>query len=304
MGGLISLLAVGVWWTEPRKAARWLGLFGIVALLSGYGELHRAVMPKEAQQSNAEVSQAEQQSLNGSAGAGRGNRDGACRCVGAGASGVARGVRGSGLRILGVCVLVAVMIQGLLGGLRVKLDALVGPELAMIHGIFAQIVFGLLVAIAVLTARLPTAKVSRQLSRWSLVLAAIMFGQVVLGASDPAWPDPADPAASLPHGVPRDGSRGVAATRVGRGLGRSYAGFVRGVGAGGSNRTSACARRRGMDGEVWDVYPSRSSHNHAVERSDSNRARASRNSCIGDDGWSGDSTSTAGCRQDQYTRIS
>ena len=138
--------------------------------------------------------------------------------------------------------------------------------------IFAQIVFGFLVAIAVLTARLPTAKVSRQLARWSLVLAAIMFGQVVFGTLIRHGPTPLTQrlhflTAFLATALAVWLLLALAADSA------AYAGFVRGVGAGGSHRTSACARRRGMDGEVWDVYPSRSSHNHAVERSDSNRAR-------------------------------
>ena len=50
VGGLISLLAVGVWWTEPRKAARWLGLFGIVASSVGMANFTRG----DAQGSAAE----------------------------------------------------------------------------------------------------------------------------------------------------------------------------------------------------------------------------------------------------------
>src|SRR5207302_911531 len=63
--------------------------------------------------------------------------------VGLGATGMLGRVRGSGLRLLAVAALVGVMVQGLLGGLRVKLNALVGPELAPTHGVFAQIVFSL-----------------------------------------------------------------------------------------------------------------------------------------------------------------
>ena len=71
-------------------------------------------------------------------------------------SGVVAGVRGAGVRLLGALALVAVMIQGLLGGFRVKLNELVGTDLAAFHGVFAQVVFGLLVTLAVMTAR-PTA---------------------------------------------------------------------------------------------------------------------------------------------------
>ena len=45
------------------------------------------------------------------------------------------------------------MIQGLFGGFRVMLNELVGTDLATVHGIFAQVVFCLLISIAVLTGR-------------------------------------------------------------------------------------------------------------------------------------------------------
>ena len=50
------------------------------------------------------------------------------------------GVKNAGLRLLGTAALIAVMIQGLLGGFRVKLNDLVGTDLAAVHGIFAQVV--------------------------------------------------------------------------------------------------------------------------------------------------------------------
>jgi len=54
--------------------------------------------------------------------------------------------------------------------------------MATIHGIFAQVVFGLLVALAVLTARKPVAAVPRPLARCAVALAALLFAQVALGA--------------------------------------------------------------------------------------------------------------------------
>src|SRR5262249_32461848 len=56
----------------------------------------------------------------------------------------------------------------------------------MFHGIFAQIVFCLLVALALLTARAPTIEIprtlARWLARWSTVLVALVFVQIVWGA--------------------------------------------------------------------------------------------------------------------------
>jgi heme A synthase len=78
------------------------------------------------------------------------------------------------------------MIQGLLGGFRVMLNELVGTDLATIHGIFAQIVFCLLVALAILTGRGPVSDIpgdeSPTLNRRLLALSLVLFGQVILGA--------------------------------------------------------------------------------------------------------------------------
>jgi cytochrome c oxidase assembly protein subunit 15 len=57
------------------------------------------------------------------------------------------------LRKLGLLALLAVCLQGLLGGLRVRWNASAGLELAMIHGCFGQLVFCLLASIALFTSR-------------------------------------------------------------------------------------------------------------------------------------------------------
>jgi heme A synthase len=104
----------------------------------------------------------------------------------AAASGLFAGVRGAGIRTLGALALVAVMIQGLLGGFRVKLNELVGADLAAFHGIFAQVVFGLLVMLASYTARpLPSTgdpAAARRLWRCASLFAHLVFVQVVFGA--------------------------------------------------------------------------------------------------------------------------
>jgi heme A synthase len=91
-----------------------------------------------------------------------------------------------GLRRLGVAGLLAVIAQGLLGGFRVKLNELAGTDLAAVHGLFAQVVFSLLVCIAVLTAARPVGETipaadQRRLSRLSLLLLGLVFVQVVWG---------------------------------------------------------------------------------------------------------------------------
>src|SRR5262249_7711862 len=52
------------------------------------------------------------------------------------------------MRKLGFIALAAVIVQGLLGGFRVYLDKEMGVDLKLIHGCLAQLVFALLVAVA------------------------------------------------------------------------------------------------------------------------------------------------------------
>jgi cytochrome c oxidase assembly protein subunit 15 len=93
------------------------------------------------------------------------------------------------VRWLGAAALAGVCIQGLLGKYRVDLNALVGPELALIHGCFAQLVFATLVGLAVCTSRrwseavdaAPVASAGK-LQRWTIVTAALIYLQLVLGA--------------------------------------------------------------------------------------------------------------------------
>jgi heme A synthase len=92
------------------------------------------------------------------------------------------------LRWLGTLALLGVIVQGLLGGFRVKLNELVGTDLATIHGCFAQLVFALLVTLAVVTTRtwlLPArdgATVPTNVRRWSLSVFGLVYLQIVLGA--------------------------------------------------------------------------------------------------------------------------
>ena len=85
------------------------------------------------------------------------------------------------------------MIQGLLGGFRVKLNELVGTDLAAFHGVFAQVVCGLVVSVAVLTRRpRPVVEESDEprLGGWAFALAALIFVQVIFGAWTRHYPAP------------------------------------------------------------------------------------------------------------------
>jgi cytochrome c oxidase assembly protein subunit 15 len=57
------------------------------------------------------------------------------------------------VRWLGATALAGIIVQGLLGGFRVKLDAWFGADLAMVHGSFAPVVFCLLTSVAVVTSQ-------------------------------------------------------------------------------------------------------------------------------------------------------
>lgn len=173
VGGLMSVLVLGLWWADPL---RWVGLGALVVMLAAFGEFHRGLI---AQRFATDVTLPVGPLVVMLAALGT--------VLALGIAGLASGVvRGSGLRLFGVITLVAVMIQGLLGGFRVRLDALFGPELAPIHGIFAQVVFCLLVSLAVLTGLpiatdLPTPS-RRLLSRLSLALVGLLFVQLIWGA--------------------------------------------------------------------------------------------------------------------------
>jgi heme A synthase len=175
VGGAVAILVLGIWWTDPRRLARWLGLIALIALIAAFGQFHGALI---AQRNAVEITIPTEPVIT----------MGVALAVVLllGLWGVAVGARGAGLQLLAVVALVAVMMQGLLGGFRVRLDALFGPELAPIHGVFGQVVFAVLVAVAVLTARPATGDLPdstrRILRHLSLVLVVLLFVQLVWGA--------------------------------------------------------------------------------------------------------------------------
>ena len=183
VGGLVSVLAVGVWATHPGKLGRWVGLVALTVLLAAFGDFHRHMIAQRDPSLRPTVPMAPVGVMGAALGL----------AVGIGIGGLTGGVRGSGLRLLALVSLVAVMIQGLLGGLRVRLDALIGPDFAMIHGAFGQVVFCLLVSLAVLTGRpaeadLP-AESRRTPGRLAVTLVGLVFVQLVWGVMVRHAPD-------------------------------------------------------------------------------------------------------------------
>lgn len=89
--------------------------------------------------------------------------------------------------VLALACLLGVGLQGLLGGLRVLYEVPVGRELAMLHGITGQMVFALLVAMALSLSRgwLEEATVSttgrNKLLRLSVLTVGLLLAQLVVG---------------------------------------------------------------------------------------------------------------------------
>lgn len=89
------------------------------------------------------------------------------------------------VRLLGLAVLGGVIVQGLLGGFRVRLHEIMGPNLALVHGCFAQVVFALMVSVTCVTApgwSSPTAGEVRRLRICALLLVGLVYVQIVFGA--------------------------------------------------------------------------------------------------------------------------
>jgi cytochrome c oxidase assembly protein subunit 15 len=89
---------------------------------------------------------------------------------------------GGRLRTLGLVAVAVVVAQGVLGGLRV---VLLQDGLAILHGSLAQAFFGLLAAVALLTApgaRVAGPAVEPALKGLTVLAAALVYAQIVFGA--------------------------------------------------------------------------------------------------------------------------
>jgi heme A synthase len=176
IGAIVTVLAVGLFWTDPNRTTRWIGLAALALLLMGYGKFHQGLIAqRDVQPENVRLP------VSGTIVTLLGLMSSLAIAV----MGLFRRAPGSLLRFLGVLALVGVMIQGLFGGARVLFNALMGGQLALVHGIFAQVVFCLLIAIAVFSGPAPSESThshARRLNRGSIILAAVLFTQIVLGA--------------------------------------------------------------------------------------------------------------------------
>ena len=179
IGALAAVLAVGAWAYAPDRQVRRFGLAAVLFLLAAYLGLHvemRAAM--KARQPGAPALWP--------VASGVACVMGLAAVAAACAADLRTASRGRWVRLVATVSLVGVMIQGLLGGYRVYLDQLMGTELAAIHGAFAQVVFCLLTALAVLASpRRPgdtlAAEDHARVARASIAVVTILIVQLVWG---------------------------------------------------------------------------------------------------------------------------
>jgi heme A synthase len=193
VGGMVSVLAIGLWLTERKPGLRWSGLIGLIALLGAFGQLHGTLIQqqtawREAQSAITSPDQVVALSQpNWFIAAGP-----TVAALAVLALIVVLALRlgspGRGLRALGVLLLVGVMFQGLVGGLRVYLDALMGTHLAATHGVFSQVVLAIAVCVFVGLRRPQEIPADDRMARESaaqqtaMILVLLVFGQVIAGA--------------------------------------------------------------------------------------------------------------------------
>ena len=90
------------------------------------------------------------------------------------------------VRVLGYIAVVTVIVQGVLGGLRVTM---ILDELGIFHGMLAQAYISLLVVIAIATSKAVATGGARWrwhapgLMRWAVVLTILVYAQLALGAT-------------------------------------------------------------------------------------------------------------------------
>jgi heme A synthase len=184
LGLLGTVLTFGIWAIEPRKRVRWFGIGSLVALVVAFSAFHGVLRMAPVGEEGLPVHV---------------NLAAMAFTVGLVAAAAYRAAAGGGtaglLRVLVVLGMLAAMTQGLVGGVRVRYDQIAGRELSAVHGVVGQVVFALLIAVAVLTARskpgpaIP-ADVVRKLRWQTAALVGFTLLQIVWGAWIRHFPGP------------------------------------------------------------------------------------------------------------------
>jgi heme A synthase len=178
------VLTFGAWAVESRRGLRWFGIAAIVAILLAFGTFQAMLMRSETGKEGFAVYVSLVVMI---------------VSIIAGFAAAFRALQtkstGGTIRCLVVFGMVAAMIQGLLGGIRVRYNELFGREMSAVHGSFAQIVFALLIAVAVLSAK-PKAgppipdSCLRKLRWQTLCLLLFTYLQIIWGAWIRHFPGP------------------------------------------------------------------------------------------------------------------
>lgn len=175
-GGLAAILAFVVWFNEPSRICRLFAWGSLIALLAAYGDFHRAMMKVKETPGEFGTPQAVPGILTACA---------ALLCLGVSVGAIRGRTQGGWPRALATMGLIAVMIQGLLGGFRVSLNYWFGTNLSTIHGVFAQVVFCTYVATEFLASPVKTGLTDddrQRYGRLALTALALTFLQLIFGA--------------------------------------------------------------------------------------------------------------------------
>lgn len=177
------LLTFGMWVREPRFGLRWFGVGALIALVVTFSTF-QAVLRKATVGQEGWLVYLNLVAMGLSLAVVWGTARLTC-------DGSLDGL----IRTLAVLGMTAAMVQGLLGGVRVRYDQLAGRELSAIHGVVAQVVFVLLIAVAALTRKPkagPTVPDGLAITlQWqTLALVLFTFGQVIWGAWIRHFPGP------------------------------------------------------------------------------------------------------------------
>jgi heme a synthase len=176
LGLLGVVLTFGLWALEPSPGVRRFGIGSLIAMVLAFSTFHGVLRMATVGEEGLPVY------LNLAA---MGVTLGFV--LAAAYRALAGGGVGGHLRALVVIGMIAAMVQGLLGGIRVRYNELAGRELSAVHGVVGQIVFGLLTAVAVLSKKpkigppFPAA-VDWKLRWLTLVMVAFTLLQIVWGA--------------------------------------------------------------------------------------------------------------------------
>jgi heme A synthase len=170
-GGIMAVLTFFVWLREPRPGLRWTGFVALVGLLFAFGFLHRDLMKQSATEPFHWPASGGATLIWFALAVG-------CALVGLRST-------GGGVRLGVILVLGAVMVQGLFGGLRVRLNAWFGTDLAALHGVVAQLIFAVLMGLTVVLCarqRPPAESVGGGIRTLAWGCVALLVVQLIWGA--------------------------------------------------------------------------------------------------------------------------